>query len=158
MIATTYTQRLAFPSPLISRSRTFRHRHSSHYHPHHFAKTDKIQKSHGTHLPLLHNRNNNLTLRRPITRNMSRKTFHIRHQLRPRLLRRGAANSPAKRNDLACYLALERAEKELRRVGRVGEIEACPIDVGGGRGQGVVGVPEEGGGVGEVAGEGGGAC
>ena len=40
----------------------------------------------------------------------------------------------------------------MRGVGRVGEVEAGPIYGRGGGGKGVVGMPEEGGGVGEVAG------
>ena len=36
-------------------------------------------------------------------------------------------------------------------VGRIGEVEAGPVHCRGRRGEGVVGVPEEGGSVGEVA-------
>jgi hypothetical protein len=86
---------------------------------------------------------------------MSRKLFHIRNKLRS--LCRGCcpAYTAVESDRLACYLALEGPEKEASGMGGVGEVEPCPVDVVGWRGEGVIGVPEEGGGIGEVAGGGG---
>lgn len=84
-------------------------------------------RNHTTYLPLLDYRHHNLTPTRPITRNMSRELLHIRNQLRRRRRGSSAAHPPVKSNDLTCDLALERAENEARGVGRVGEVEACPV-------------------------------
>lgn len=66
------------------------------------------------------------------------------------LLRRGsgAAYAAADGDALACGAAVEGAEDEGRGVGAVEGVEACPVYVVGGWGEGVVEVPEEGGCVG----------
>lgn len=69
-----------------------------------------------TYLPLLHNWYHNLALTRPITRNVPRELLHILHQLRLCFLRRLATDTTAKRNNLARYLTLERAKKQLRWI------------------------------------------
>lgn len=104
-----------------------------------------------THLVILDNRHNNLALARSITRNVSRKLLHIRHQLGLLSLGRRSANTAPEGNGLACYLALERTKQELLRVSRVEEVEPGPIDAGRWSWQRVVRVPEERGCVGEVA-------
>ena len=75
-----------------------------------------MQRKLKTYLPTLHNRNNNLTPTPPITRNMPRKCLHICYQLRLCFFRRCPADTAAKINGLTCYLALEGAEQELRRI------------------------------------------
>ena len=110
-----------------------------------------MQRKLKTYLPALDNRNNNLTPTPPITRNMSRERLHICYQLRLCFFRRSPTYTAPEIDGLACYLALERTEQELRRICWGSEVETCPVDGGGGRGQRVVGVPEEGCCVGEVA-------
>ena len=80
-----------------------------------------------TYLPRLHNRHHNLTLTRPIARNMTRELLHILDQLRRSSRGSGAADSPVKGDGLTCYLALEGAENEARGVGRVSEVETSPV-------------------------------
>jgi hypothetical protein len=63
------------------------------------------------YLPTLDNRDDNLTLTRSITCNVTRKLLHILHKLRFLLFRRRAAYTAPESNSLACYLALERTEK-----------------------------------------------
>lgn len=104
-----------------------------------------------THLPILQDRHNDLTLTRAITRNMPRELIHIRYQLRLLGLRRSAAYAAPKSDCLAGYLPVERAKEELRRVSGGQKVKTAPVDGGAGGREGVVGVPEEGGRVGEVA-------
>lgn len=90
--------------------------------------------------------------------------MHVAHQHRLLLLRRGAAHAPSEADLLARRPALEGAEDEDvcfrgRGCGRgpedgefvLSDVEAGPVYGGGGGGEGGVGVPEEGGDVGEVA-------
>jgi len=95
------------------------------------------------YLSRLNNRHNNLAPTQAVTRNMARKLFHIPHHLRRRLPRCGSAHASPKRDALARDLALEGAKEELRRIARVGEVEACPVHGAGGGWQSVVRVPEE---------------
>jgi hypothetical protein len=83
---------------------------------------------------------------------MAGERVDVGHELRGARLRGGPAHAAAQRDRLARDLALEGAEEELARVRRVEEVEAGPVYGARGRREGVVGVPEEGGGVGEVAG------
>lgn len=71
------------------------------------AALDACQEK--TYLSVLHNRNNNLTLACPITRNMAWKLVYVFDQLRLCFLGRCPTHTPAKCNDLACYLPLKRA-------------------------------------------------
>lgn len=82
---------------------------------------------------------------------MPRELLHIRHQLRLLGLGRSAAHTAVKVDGLACYLAVEGAEEELLRLGRVEEVESAPVDAGRWAWQGVIRVPEERCSVGEVA-------
>ena len=83
---------------------------------------------------------------------MARKGVDVGDELRGARLRGGPTHAAAQRNRLARDLALEGAEEQLARVRGVEEVEAGPVYGARGRGQRVVGVPEERGRVGEVAG------
>jgi hypothetical protein len=83
-----------------------------------------------THLPLLHNRDNNLAPARAVTRNVPGKRIDVGHKLRLARLRSSSAHAAAQRNRLARDLALERPEQQLARVRRVQEVEAGPVDGG----------------------------
>lgn len=104
-----------------------------------------------THLLIFDNGYHDLTLTRTVTCDVPWKLLNVGHKLRLLSLRCSTAYTASKRDGLACYLAVERAEKKLLRVGRAEEVEPAPIDAGGGGWQGVVRVPEEGGCVCEVA-------
>lgn len=104
-----------------------------------------------THLPVLDNRHDNLALTCAITRDVPWKLLHIRHELRLHGLRCGATNTAPKRDRLACYLPVERAEQQLLRVRWVEKVEATPVDARRRGGQRVVRVPEQGRRVCEVA-------
>jgi hypothetical protein len=80
-----------------------------------------------THLPLLHNRDNNLAPARAVTRNVPGKRIDVGHKLRLARLRSSSAHAAAQRNRLARDLALERPEQQLARVRRVQEVEAGPV-------------------------------
>lgn len=95
---------------------------------------------------------------------MPREVLHIRHDDRLALLRRRSAHAPSKANLLACWTTLEGTEEEDGLLVAVfgggcaaedgelvlADVEAGPVDGGGGGGESGVGVPEEGGDVGEV--------
>jgi hypothetical protein len=68
--------------------------------------------------------------------------LHIRHKLSLLSLGGRAAHSPPESDGLACYLPVEWAEKQLRRVGRVEEVETGPVYTRGGAGERVICVPE----------------
>lgn len=88
---------------------------------------------------------------------MPRERLHVGHPHHALLRRRGAADPLSDRDALARGFAHEGAEEEVlvvrylnvarRREG----VEAGPVDGAQGRRLGAVEVPEEGGGVGEVA-------
>jgi len=88
-----------------------------------------------------------------VTGDMARKHFHIADHLCRFGLRGYTADAPAEADGLASYFALEGTEDQLRggRGGGVEDVEAGPVCVVAGGGEGVEAVPEEGGGVGEVA-------
>jgi hypothetical protein len=75
------------------------------------------EKKRKTHLPVLHNRDNNLAPARAVTRNVPGKRIDVGHKLRLARLR----------SSLARDLALERPEQQLARVRRVQEVEAGPV-------------------------------
>jgi hypothetical protein len=104
-----------------------------------------------THLPFLDNWHDNLTLTRAITRDVPWELLNVRHELRLHGLRRGTTNTAPERNRLACYLTVEWAEQQLLRVRRIEEVEAAPINAGRRSGQRVIGMPEQGRRVCEVA-------
>jgi hypothetical protein len=110
----------------------------------------------GDHLFVHYNWHNDLAAAVPIASDMPRESIHVRHKLRLPRCCSSSANAPPKRDGLACYFALERAEDELWvgccREG-IERVEAGPVDCVGWRREGFIGVPEEGGGVGEVAGK-----
>ena len=97
---------------------------------------------------------------------MAREVQHIRHDDRLALLSRRSAHAPPEANLLTCRTALEWTEEEdgllvavLFRSGGgcaedgelvLADVEAGPVDGRGGGGESSVGVPEEGGNVGEV--------
>lgn len=81
---------------------------------------------------------------------MSRKLTHVLNPHSPLLRGGGTAYAAADDDALACWTPVEGTEDQSRglRVGAGEGVEAGPVDVVGGWGQGFVGVPEEGGGVG----------
>lgn len=94
---------------------------------------------------------------------MAREVQHIRHDDRLALLSCRSAHAPPEANLLTCRTALEWTEKEdgllfavlFQRCAEDGElvladVEAGPVDGGGGGGESSVGVPEEGGDVGKI--------
>ena len=96
---------------------------------------------------------------------MSREVLHIRHNDRLALLRRRSTHTPPKANLLACRTTLEGTEEEDGLLVAVvfggcgaedgelilADVEAGPVDGGGGGGESGVGVPEKRGDVREVA-------
>lgn len=106
-----------------------------------------------THLAILNHRDHDFRFRFRVTGDMARKHFHIADHLCRFGLRGYTADAPAEADGLASYFALEGAEDQLRggRGGGVEDVEAGPVCVVAGGGEGVEAVPEEGGGVGEVA-------
>ena len=85
----------------------------------------------------LHNRHDNLALTRSIARNVAGELVHVGDKLR--CLRRGSgsAHAAVEQDRLACNLALKGAEDEFGWVGRVGEVEASPVNGVRGGGEGV---------------------
>jgi len=81
-----------------------------------------------THLPVINDWHDNLALTRAVTRDMPWELLHIRHELRLHGLRSGTTNTTPKRNRLARYLAVERAEQQLLRVRRIEKVKAAPVD------------------------------
>lgn len=84
---------------------------------------------------------------------MAGELVDVGHELRRAAGGRGAAHPAPEHDRLAGDFALEGAEDQLLfcRGARVEHVEAGPVHFVAGRGQGVQGVPEEGGGVGGVA-------
>lgn len=83
---------------------------------------------------------------------MTGELLYISHELRSLGASSSATDTSAKSDDLASYFALERAENQLVAWGRrIENVEASPVGVRGRSRQSVEGVPEERGGVGEVA-------
>lgn len=96
---------------------------------------------------------------------MTREVLDIRHNDRLALLRRRSTHAPPEANLLACRTTLEGTEKEDGLLVAVffggwcatedgelvlADVEAGPVDGGGGGGESGVGVPEKRGDVGEV--------
>jgi hypothetical protein len=85
---------------------------------------------------------------------MSGKLLYVRHQLCLLRLRGGTTHSATKSDGLTGYFTLEGTEDELGSFwgGKgVVDVEPGPVDLIAWGREGVVGVPQEGGGVGEVA-------
>lgn len=97
--------------------------------------------------PPLHNRHDNLALTCAIACNVPGELVYIGDKLRCLRGCCGSAHAAFEQDCLACDLALKGAEDEFGWVGRIGEVEACPVDGVRGGGEGVQGVPEEGGSV-----------
>ena len=79
---------------------------------------------------------------------MPRKFTYVLNPKYPLLGGSGAAHATPDGDALACGTAVEGAEDESGGLRAVQSVETCPVDVAGGRWEGIVGVPEEGGGVG----------
>jgi hypothetical protein len=83
---------------------------------------------------------------------MSRKLLYISHELRSLGASSSATNTSAKSDGLASYFALEGSKDKLVGWGgRIENVEAGPVGMRGRCRQSVEGVPEERGGVGEIA-------
>ncbi len=91
-----------------------------------------VNINNGHHLAPHHNRDDNLTPARPVTRDVPRELVDVGNNLRLLCRCSCPAHAPPEGDGLACYLALEGREDELRAGGgggRVEGVEACGLEL-----------------------------